>query len=71
MRQALQASVARIEKAIGGQAKPKKEEAFGAGYPNFTAKNHSLLKKHLTPAVYELLKDKVGDLIDLIDLIFE
>ena len=34
-------------------------QPYGAGYPAFTAKNHSLLKKHLTPAVYELLKDRV------------
>ena len=55
--QQLQASIGRIEQAIGV---PKaKEEKYGANYPTFTAKSHSLLKKHLSIEVYEQIKDRV------------
>ncbi len=41
--------------------RPTRKESYGAGFPTFTAKSHSLLKKHLTVDIYEQLKDRVGD----------
>lgn len=46
----------RIERSLG--IRPARKEAYGAGFPAFTQKSKSLLKKHLTLDVYEQLKDK-------------
>ena len=55
--QKLQDSINRVERAVSGRG--PSNEAYGAGYPGFTAKNKSLLKKHLSVNVYEALKDRV------------
>jgi len=49
--------VKRIERNLG--IRPTRKEAFGAGFPGWTSKNKSLVKKHLTKEMYEGLKDKV------------
>ena len=50
--------VKRIEKSLGINA-ARSAEAPGAGFPRFTDACHSLIKKHLTPEIYDLLKDRV------------